>query len=78
MNWLKLPIDQRPKLVCLYFNEPDHAGHVYGADSKEVNEQIVISDQIVYSNLDWYIDLHPFITQIDNQLLEFEKAYSSI
>ena len=41
-------------------------------------EEIVISDQIVYSNLDWYIDLHPFITQIDNQLLEFEKAYSTL
>ena len=47
IEWLELPLDQRPRLVCLYFNEPDHAGHVYGADSKEVNEQIEASDYIL-------------------------------
>ena len=52
IDWLSLPIKERPRLVCLYFNEPDHAGHVYGADSKEVNEQIVISDQILSYLLD--------------------------
>ena len=34
-------------MVCLYFNEPDHAGHVYGANSKEVNKQIKISDDVL-------------------------------
>jgi alkaline phosphatase D len=47
VNWLKLPIKDRPRLVCLYFNEPDHAGHVYGASSKEVNEQIKKSDEVL-------------------------------
>ena len=47
VDWLELPIQERPRLICLYFNEPDHAGHVYGADSKEVNEQIKISDDIL-------------------------------
>tara|TARA_B100000029_G_scaffold315475_1_gene307896 strand:+ start:1 stop:1194 length:1194 start_codon:yes stop_codon:yes gene_type:complete len=47
IEWLELPLDERPKLVCLYFNEPDHAGHVYGADSKEVNDQIKASDYIL-------------------------------
>ena len=47
VEWLELPIEKRPKLVCLYFNEPDHAGHVYGADSKEVNNQIEVSDYIL-------------------------------
>ena len=47
IEWLELPFDERPKLVCLYFNEPDHAGHVYGADSKEVNDQIKASDYIL-------------------------------
>ena len=31
----------------MYFNEPDHAGHVYGAASKEVNDQIKASDYIL-------------------------------
>ncbi len=47
IDWLELPLEERPRLVCLYFNEPDHAGHVYGADSKEVNEQIEASDYIL-------------------------------
>ena len=47
INWLKLPLKERPKLVCLYFNEPDHAGHVYGANSKEVNQQIQAADSIL-------------------------------
>ena len=45
--WLKLPIEKRPKLVCLYFNEPDHAGHVYGENSDEVIYQIKESDKIL-------------------------------
>ena len=47
MNWLELPINERPRLICLYFNEPDHAGHVFGANSKEVNEKIKESDNIL-------------------------------
>ena len=47
MNWLELPINERPRLICLYFNEPDHAGHVFGANSKEVNNQIKESDNIL-------------------------------
>ena len=47
IDWLELPIDKRPRLVCLYFNEPDHAGHVFGPDSDEVNNQIKESDNIL-------------------------------
>ncbi len=47
VDWLKLPIKKRPRLICLYFNEPDHAGHVYGANSKEVNQEVKNSDDIL-------------------------------
>ena len=47
IDWLKLPIKQRPKLIYLYFNEPDHAGHEYGTNSEEVNKQIKISDDVL-------------------------------
>ena len=47
IEWFSLPVEERPRLVCLYFNEPDHAGHVYGADSEEVNEQIKKSDEVL-------------------------------
>ena len=47
IEWFSLPVEERPRLVCLYFNEPDHAGHVYGADSEQVNEQIKKSDEVL-------------------------------
>ena len=47
IEWFNLPLEERPRLVCLYFHEPDHAGHVYGADSEEVNEQIKKSDEVL-------------------------------
>ena len=30
LEWLSLPADQRPDLVTLYFDEPDHTGHAEG------------------------------------------------
>jgi len=47
INWLEFPISSRPRLVCLYFNEPDHAGHVFGPNSIEVTNEIKSSDDIL-------------------------------
>ena len=47
ISWLELPISSRPRLVCLYFNEPDHAGHVFGPNSIEVTNEIKSSDDIL-------------------------------
>ena len=47
INWLDFPISSRPRLVCLYFNEPDHAGHVFGPNSIEVTNEIKSSDDIL-------------------------------
>lgn len=47
INWLELPISSRPRLVCLYFNEPDHSGHVFGPNSIEVANEIKSSDDIL-------------------------------
>lgn len=37
--WLAQP-DNPPRLVTLYFNEPDHTGHEYGPDDVRVIQQI--------------------------------------
>ena len=47
VKWLQLPLSDRPRLICLYFNEPDHSGHVYGANSSEVVHQVKESDEIL-------------------------------
>jgi predicted AlkP superfamily pyrophosphatase or phosphodiesterase len=32
---LKLPADERPHFIAIYYSEPDHAGHEYGPDAPE-------------------------------------------
>jgi predicted AlkP superfamily pyrophosphatase or phosphodiesterase len=38
LQWLELPVAERPSLVTLYFSEVDHAGHRHGPDSPRVLE----------------------------------------
>lgn len=49
ISWLQLPKKERPKLVMLYYNQPDSAGHRFGPNSKEVAEQINYVDKQVGS-----------------------------
>jgi predicted AlkP superfamily pyrophosphatase or phosphodiesterase len=44
LTWLDLPPGQRPKLVSLYFEQVDVAGHSYGPDSLQVDEAMVTVD----------------------------------
>ena len=43
-NWLSLPMAERPDLVCLYFEEPDSTGHLYGPESPEMDTAIGLAD----------------------------------
>lgn len=47
VSWLRLPESQRPRLVMLYYEEPDHVGHIYGPNSVEVAEQVRYVDEQV-------------------------------
>ena len=47
MTWFSLPISHRPRLVMLYFHEPDWTGHQYGPNSKETVKQIQRMDGII-------------------------------
>ena len=38
--WLKLPPDQRPHFITLYYSSVDHAGHEYGPDSPQTAEAV--------------------------------------
>ena len=40
IDWLKLPADQRPHFITLYYPNTDHAGHKYGPDSPEEREAV--------------------------------------
>ena len=47
VSWYKLSRDKRPNLAMLYFSEPDHTGHIYGPESKEINLSIVEMDSLL-------------------------------
>jgi predicted AlkP superfamily pyrophosphatase or phosphodiesterase len=52
MNWLRLPDEQRPHLITFYIGEVDHAGHVYGPDSKETKEAVLFVDRMIRAMTD--------------------------
>ncbi|MFW5792632.1 MAG: ectonucleotide pyrophosphatase/phosphodiesterase [Bacteroidota bacterium] len=45
--WLSLPEIERPRLVMLYFDEPDGKGHKAGPDSKEIDVLMNHLDSLV-------------------------------
>ena len=47
ISWFSLPEDKRPELALLYFNEPDHTGHMFGPESVEVRDMVLQSDFIL-------------------------------
>jgi alkaline phosphatase D len=47
MHWLNMPPENRPGLVMLYFDEPDHTGHEYGPEHEATGEVVVHADSIL-------------------------------
>lgn len=47
ISWLKLPDEQRPRLIMWYIAEPDGAGHDFGPDSPELVKMVESLDSIV-------------------------------
>jgi predicted AlkP superfamily pyrophosphatase or phosphodiesterase len=41
LGWLKLPENQRPSFLTLYFSDVDSTGHTYGPDSGEVRDAVL-------------------------------------
>ena len=47
VEWLKLPPEQRPHFITLYYAEPDHSGHQFGPDSPEVRDAVRHVDGLI-------------------------------
>lgn len=47
MKWLKLPLDQRPGLILLYYDEPDGTGHVYGPEHPKTSKVVSAMDSVL-------------------------------
>jgi predicted AlkP superfamily pyrophosphatase or phosphodiesterase len=55
LKWLQLPEKQRPHLITLYFDEPDHTGHNFGPLSPE-NKKIIIKMDSIMGELSSKLD----------------------
>lgn len=47
IGWLELPVEKRPGLVMLYFDEPDHTGHSMGPEHKATGEVVAYLDSVL-------------------------------
>ena len=47
LAWLRLPPEQRPHFLTLYFSNVDHAGHTYGPDTPETGEAVRHLDEMM-------------------------------
>jgi predicted AlkP superfamily pyrophosphatase or phosphodiesterase len=52
LAWLGRPSAERPRLITLYFNSVDDAGHRHGPDSPEVNAAIAGADALLARLMD--------------------------
>lgn len=47
LAWTRLPPAQRPRMITLYFNEPDHTEHEQGPDSPEADAAVFQVDSAI-------------------------------
>ncbi len=47
IKWLKLPLNERPGLIFLYFDEPDGTAHRYGPEHTETGDVVNYLDSIL-------------------------------
>ncbi len=47
LNWLSLPMEERPNFITLYFHDTDSYGHRFGPDSEEIKSSIARLDSIL-------------------------------
>ena len=47
INWLKLPQNEKPHFITLYFHDTDTYGHNFGPNSAEINQSIQRLDSLI-------------------------------
>lgn len=64
LAWLDGPLAQRPRLVTLYFEKVDKAGHDFGPDSEQVNNAIAQADAAI-GRLQHGLEAHGLLRSTD-------------
>jgi len=47
LAWLRLPAEDRPHFITLYYSEPDHEGHEFGPDAAETKAAVLKVDGLI-------------------------------
>lgn len=47
LGWLDLPAARRPRLITLYFDEPDGGGHAFGPESPQAGAAVAHADALL-------------------------------
>jgi predicted AlkP superfamily pyrophosphatase or phosphodiesterase len=47
LDWLNLPIADRPHFITLYYSEPDHEGHEFGPDAPQTKAAVLKVDGLI-------------------------------
>lgn len=47
LAWLRLPENERPHLITLYFSSPDHEGHDFGPNSIQAKNAVLRDDSLI-------------------------------
>lgn len=77
IEWLELPIKERPRLITVYFSDVDQIGHKYGPNSKETENTVNDIDKQLgelinrLDNIDLDINL---IVVSDHGMLELKQS----
>jgi predicted AlkP superfamily pyrophosphatase or phosphodiesterase len=45
--WLKLPSSTRPRMITLYFSEPDHTSHMFGPNAPQTHKKLMHMDSLL-------------------------------
>lgn len=64
IDLLSLPEEERPRLLMVYFSEPDHTGHIYGPDHRNTDKAVRRMDKILGRLRNGLADL-PIADKID-------------
>ena len=77
LAWLRLPPEQRPHLITLYFSDTDTAGHRYGPDSPQVADAVHELDGEIGKLMDGLKDIKlpvDLIVLADHGMVKVEGA----
>ena len=81
MDWFRLPEEDRPQFITLYFEFVDHIGHHTGTNSEELKQELQKADELLGKIMDDVEKLNLPITTIvtsDHGMIDMTSATDKI